>query len=85
MQMHQWALFNNIQFQDNEEINLITTIAISDLRVFDLNGYEIKSEACSISGMDDDQFDIYLEAISYPFYNHEFKHHVIAYERSLSS
>jgi len=74
----EYCLKNSIDFQHDAETRLIQTRSITGLRILDTTGYEIKGEACSISGMDDDSYEVYVEAIPFPFYNEEFQHHVIA-------
>jgi hypothetical protein len=79
-----YCLNNEIIFEEDTEIKLIITSSIPGLHVHDLSGYEIKGEACSISGTDDDYFEIGIEGIPYPFYQEEFPHHVKAYEKTLN-
>jgi hypothetical protein len=74
----EYCLKNSIEFQHDAETRLIQTRSITGLRILDTTGYEIKGKACSISGMDDDGFEVYVEAVPFPFYSEEFQHHVIA-------
>lgn len=71
---------NHIAFDDHPEDALILTRDIPGLSVVDSNGKEIKGLASSISGMDSEGFEVYLEGIPYPFYQKEFPHHVRNYD-----
>lgn len=71
---------NKLTFTDYPEDKLISTFDIPNLQVIDVNGIEIKGVACSISGMDSDCFEIYIEGVAYPFYEEEFPHHVKTYK-----
>ena len=72
---------NNIETEDHPEDKLISTRDITDLKVVNADGKEIKGVASSISGMDADGFEITIEGIPYPFYETEFPHHVLAYNQ----
>jgi len=74
----EYCLKNNIHFQYDAETRQIQTRSITGLRILDTTGYEIKGEGCSISGIDDDYFEVCVEAIPFPFYGEEFQHHVMA-------
>jgi hypothetical protein len=80
-----YCLKNQIGFTDYPEDNLISTLNIPNLRVIDMDGNEIKGEACSISGMDGDIFEISIVGIEYPFYGEEFPHHVNDYNEMLKN
>ena len=79
--------FFNKYFTDNKiaadidaESNIIIAAAIPNLKVFNDKGAEIIGEACTISGMDSDVYDITILGVPYPFYEEEFPHHVKAYD-----
>lgn len=74
-----YCIKNNVGFQEDIDLKLITTVNIPDLHVFDLAGLEIKGLAATISGMDDDEYLISVEGIPYPFYEDEFGHHYNSY------
>jgi hypothetical protein len=74
-----YCVENKVEFTDHPENRLISTPDIPGLAVFNLDGIEIKGLACSVSGMDSEGFEICIEGIEYPFYEHEFPHHVKAY------
>ena len=75
----QYCLAHQIEITDYPEDKLISTRQIPNLQVFDTKGNEIKGMACSIDGMDSDEFQITIIGISYPFYEEEFPHHVKTY------
>lgn len=75
---------NNIGTTDYPEDKLISTRDIPKLRVLDFSGTEIRGLACSISGMDSDEFEITIEGVPYPFYEKEFPHHVRAYNEQFN-
>lgn len=81
----EYCLKHTIEFQDYPDVKLILTRSIPGLKVFDSIGDEIKGESCYISGMDDEGFEIYIEAIPYPFYQEEFPHHVMAYQNRFNN
>lgn len=75
-----YCLTNNIEIvTDYPDDKLIATADISNLKVLKPNGIEIKGQGTSISGMDNDFFEITILGISYPFFEEEFPHHVKAY------
>src|ERR1700743_847257 len=74
-----YCLKNQIEFTDYPEDKLISTLNIPNLQVLDLDGNEVKGLASSISGMDDDIFEINIEGIDHSFYEEEFPHHVKSY------
>jgi hypothetical protein len=75
---------NNVETTDYPEDKLISTRNIPKIRVIDSWGTEIRGLACSISGMDSDQFEITIEGVPYPFYEEEFPHHVRAYNKQFN-
>ncbi|WP_295715325.1 hypothetical protein [Mucilaginibacter sp.] len=75
-----YCLLNGVDFQKYIEDKLITTSTIPGLRVYNRSGDEVKGDACSISGMDGDFFDVTISGIPYPFYEEEFPQHPKAKE-----
>jgi hypothetical protein len=65
---------------DNPEQRLIATSDIRGMKILNPNGVEIKGQATSIDGMDEDVFEITVFGLPYPFYQEEFPLHVKAYE-----
>ncbi len=80
-----YCLKNRIDFQDDIDIRSILSRSIPGLHVFDKSGYEIKGDVCYILGMDADYFEIYIEAIPFPFYGQEFQHYVITAQKRFSN
>jgi hypothetical protein len=74
-----YCLENKIDFTEHPEEKLISTLHIPNLYVVDSDRKRIKGMTCSISGMDDDIFEISIEGIDYSFYEEEFPHHVKFY------
>ena len=75
-----YCLNNNIELADDyPEDNLISTRTIENLKVVNENGIEIKGLGNQISGMDEEDFEITIEGVAYPFFEEEFPHHVKAY------
>ncbi|TKC02409.1 hypothetical protein [Pedobacter cryotolerans] len=71
---------NNIELADDyPEDKLISTRTIENLKVVNENGIEIKGIGNQISGMDEDEFEITLEGVAYPFFEEEFPQHVKSY------
>jgi hypothetical protein len=75
----QYCLTHQIEITDYPAEKGISTRQILNLQVFNTKGNEIKGMACSIDGMDSDEFQITIIGISYPFYEEEFPHHVQTY------
>ncbi|MBC6994669.1 hypothetical protein QWY85_07730 [Neolewinella lacunae] len=65
---------------DYPDDKMISTSTIDALSVKDENGVEIKGLGNQISGMDGNDFEVYVEGIAYPFYETAFPHHVKAYQ-----
>jgi hypothetical protein len=75
-----YCLTNNIEIiTDYSDDKLIATTDISNLKVINPNGIEIKGQGTNINGMDSDVFEITILGVSYPFFEEEFPHHVKAY------
>lgn len=75
-----YCLENNIELvYDYPELKSISTRTIDNLKVINENGVEIRGVGNQIIGMDEDEFEITLEGVAYPFFEEEFPHHVKAY------
>ena len=71
---------NQIDLSDDyPEEKLISTRTIDKLKIINEKGVEIKGVGNQISGMDNDEYEITLEGVPYPFYEKEFPHHVKEY------
>ena len=69
---------NQIELTDNyPEDRLISTRTIAGLKVISETGVEIKGLGNQITGMDGEGFEVYIEGISYNFFELEFPHHII--------
>lgn len=65
---------------DYPEDKMISTISIPELKITRDNGIEIKGVGNQITGMDNEEYEISILGIPYPFYEEEFPHHVKEYE-----
>ncbi|WP_458626446.1 hypothetical protein [Winogradskyella sp. PC D3.3] len=70
---------------DYPEDKMISTMSISELKVTNQNGIEIIGIGNQISGMDNEEYEISIFGIPYPFYEEEFPHHVKSYENMFKS
>lgn len=71
---------NNIELvNDDPEDKIISTRTLPGITVVNDKGVEIKGTGNQITGMDGDQYEIYIEGIAYPFYEEEFPQHVKHY------
>ena len=71
---------NNIELaSDYPEDKLISTMTIDSLTVKNEKGIEVKGIGNQISGMDNDEFEITLLGVPYPFFEEEFPHHMKEY------
>ncbi|MCD8436035.1 hypothetical protein LNJ03_12105 [Tenacibaculum dicentrarchi] len=59
---------------------IISTMTLNKLKVINEKGMEIKSIGNQITGMDNDEYEISLFGIEYPFYETEFSNLVKEYE-----
>lgn len=76
-----YCINNNIKLaMDYPEDKLISTFSIPKLKVLNPNGIEISGVGNQISGMDNEEYEIEIFGISYPFYEEEFPHHVAEYK-----
>ncbi len=65
---------------DYPEDKMISTMNISELKITNDKGIEIKGVGNQITGMDNEEYEISIFGIPYPFYEEEFPHHVKDYE-----
>ncbi|MEM8898506.1 MAG: hypothetical protein AAGC85_10395 [Bacteroidota bacterium] len=65
---------------DFPEDRFISTRTIKQLQIISPDGISVQGEGNQISGMDAEEFEVYIEGIDYPFYGEEFPHHVKEYE-----
>lgn len=65
---------------DYPEDKMISTMSIPKLKITRDNGIEIKGVGNQITGMDNEEYEISIFGIPYPFYEEEFPHHVKEYE-----
>lgn len=65
---------------DSPQDRLLATEQIPQLKVFTLNGTEVKGLFNTIDGSDDEGFDVTIVGIPYPFYEQEFSQHVQQYQ-----
>ena len=65
---------------DYPEDKMISTMSIPELKITSNNGIEIKGVGNQITGMDNEEYEISIFGIPYPFYEEEFPHHVKEYE-----
>ncbi|GGH27563.1 hypothetical protein FAZ19_19080 [Sphingobacterium alkalisoli] len=76
-----YCVTNGIEIiSDYPDDKLIATSDIPTLKIVNLTGIEIKGQATSIEGMDNDIFQVTISGVSYPFYEEEFPHHLKAYQ-----
>ncbi len=81
-----YCITNDIELvTDYPEDRLILTRTINNLAIKNELGIEIKGVGNQISGMDNDEFEISLEGVPYPFYQEEFPHHVKAYNNQFNN
>jgi hypothetical protein len=65
---------------DYPKDKMISTMDIPKLKITNDNGIEIKGVGNQITGMDNEEYEISIFGIPYPFYEEEFPHHVKEYE-----
>jgi len=65
---------------DYPEDKMISTMNISELKITNDKGIEIKGVGNQITGMDNEEYEISIFGIPYPFYEEQFPHHVKDYE-----
>ena len=77
------CLNNGIKINENDiTLRFIDTQTIPDLKVYSENDVELKGIGTSITGMDNENFEIQIMGIPYPFYEEEFPHHVKEYRET---
>ncbi len=69
---------------DYPEAKMISIMSIPELKITNDNGVEIKGEGNQITGMDNEEYEISIFGIPYPFYEGEFPQHVQEYENIFS-
>lgn len=65
---------------DYPEDKMISTMNISELKITNDKGIEIKGVGNQITGMDNEEYEISIFGIPYPFYEEQFPHHAKDYE-----
>ena len=79
--LKKYCLKNNIEItMDYPEDKVISTSTIPKLKVLNQNGIEIKGIGNQIIGMDNEEYQIEIFGIAYPFYGEEFPNHVAEYK-----
>ena len=77
----QFYASRHIGFDDYPDVQLLATRATAFLKVITPEGKTIESLGNQICGMGNDEFEVCLEGVGYPFYAEEFPKHCAAYER----
>ncbi|MGJ8592421.1 MAG: hypothetical protein ACSHXF_07730 [Aquaticitalea sp.] len=76
-----YCVHNKIEIaMDYPEDKMISTFSIPNLKVLNQDGIEIKGVGNQICGMDNEEYEIEIFGIPYPFYEEEFPHHVADYK-----
>ncbi len=77
----EYCLNNQIELAyDYPKDKMISTMSIPELKITNDNGIVIKGVGNQITGMDNEEYEISIFGIPYPFYEEEFPHHVKEYE-----
>lgn len=77
----EYCIANQIKLAaDYPEDKMISTMTISELKVTNDKGIEIKGIGNQITGMDNEEYEISIFGIPYPFYEEEFPNHVEEYK-----
>lgn len=77
-----YCVENNVELAyDYPEDKMISTMTILELKITNKNGFEINGAGNQISGMDNEEYEISIFGIPYPFYGEEFPHHLEQYEK----
>jgi len=83
--LRQYCETNGIQLALHEpEDQLISSMSIQKLHVFNQEEIEIKANANQITCFKQEYVEISLQGITEPEYNVEFLHHVLAHEEKLN-
>ena len=83
--LKEYCLQNSLAFTNDPKDKFISTFDIPNLQVINLEGIEIKGISNSIAGMDNEDYEISIIGIPYPFYEKEFPHHVKLYNDQFKS
>lgn len=75
-----YCLQNLIGFTNSREDKFITTRHISNLRVFDSDGTEIKGSSVYVSGQGSIDFEIIIEGVPHNIFSFKFKKHIDHYK-----
>ncbi len=76
---------HGVEVDDQADVRCLITQFMSGVRVISPEGVEIKGAGITVSGFDDDEWEISILGIPYPFYGSEFPHHVKAYEEQFKT
>ena len=71
---------NGVEVDDQPDVRCLMTQFMPGIRVLSPEGTEIKGAGITVSGFDDNGWEISILGIPYPFYGTEFPHHVRDYE-----
>lgn len=78
--LKEYCFNNEIELAfDYPEDKMISTMSISELKITSDKGIEIKGVGNQITGMDEEEYEISIFGIPYPFYEEEFPNHVAEY------
>ena len=77
----QFYASRQIGFDDFPDVQLITTRTTGFLKVITPEGKTIESLGNQICAVGNDEFEVSLEGVGYPFYAEEFPKHCADYER----
>jgi hypothetical protein len=78
----QFYASRHIGFDDHPEVNAIFTRDTEFLKIITPEGKAIKSIGNQIIGMDNHEFEVSLEGVTYPPFQEEFPKHYADYENS---
>lgn len=76
---------HGVEVDDQPDVRCLITQFMTGVRVLSPEGAEIKGTGITVSGFDDDEWEISVLGIPYPFYGTEFPHHVKAYEEQFKA
>jgi hypothetical protein len=83
-QIKNYCTENGIELaMDFSDDKMISTMTLNKLKVINENGIEIKGIGNQITGMDNEEYEISIFGIAYPFYETEFPNLVKEYEDML--
>ena len=79
--LREYCSSRGIQLNASDDtIGLIDTWAIPGLKVITPAGKTIPNEGCSISGLNEEGYEVTILGIPYPFFDEEFPIHAKTYE-----